>query len=253
MIIVNTIRPYKDEHNNEIFCDEEIKTARVVFYGKNNKLVVKKGSKIKGGIYFECNNGTCHIGQNRFKGFIRLGEDCTVTINDKVTCTNDCLITAAEGISVTIGEDCMLASDIQIRADDGHPIFDVKSEKRINMPKSVNIGAHTWIGGRVTILSGANVGQGSVIGFGSIVKGKIPNNCVAAGAPIRVVRKNIAWERPHLNHVAPPYKPDASFVSKSPYWNSTIEEAASIEEPAPIIECHWTKRILQKLGIKIGE
>jgi acetyltransferase-like isoleucine patch superfamily enzyme len=208
VITLESITSYKDENNNEIICEEEIKTCKVVFLGKNNKLIVKKGSKIRGGIYFDCDNGACTIGRNRFKGIVRLGQDCTINIEDQVTCTNTCLITTAEGITVTIGADCMFASEIQIRADDGHPIFDVSSGKRVNMPKSVSIGPHTWIGGRVAILSGAQIGEGSVIGFGSVVKGKIPNNCVAAGAPAKVVRKNIAWERPHLSHVEPFYKPD---------------------------------------------
>jgi acetyltransferase-like isoleucine patch superfamily enzyme len=224
VITLESISSYKDENNNEIICEEEIKTCKVVFLGKNNKLIVKKGSKIRGGIYFDCDNGVCNIGRNRFKGVVRLGQDCTINIEDQVTCTNTCLITTAEGITVTIGADCMLASEIQIRADDGHPIFDVSSGKRVNMPKSVSIGPHTWIGGRVAILSGAQIGEGSVIGFGSVVKGKIPNNCVAAGAPAKVVRKNTAWERPHLSHVEPFYKPDASFVKKSKYWNNTIED-----------------------------
>lgn len=226
MVVLKSIVAYKDSNNNEIICEDEVLTCRVVFLGKNNKLVVKRGTKIKGGIYFDCDNGTCNIGRNRFKGAIRLGQDCTVNIADKVTCTNDCLITTAEGITVSIEQDCMLASEIQIRADDGHPIFDVHSGKRVNMPRSVSIGPHAWIGGRTAILSGAQIGEGSVIGFGSVVKGKIPNNCIAVGVPAKVVRKDIAWERPHLSHVAPFYKPDASHVTKSDYWNETIEDPA---------------------------
>lgn len=223
-IILKSISSYKDANNNEVICEEEILTCKVVFIGKNNKLTVEKGSKIEGSIFFDCDNGVCNIGKNRFKGTVRVGQDCRVDIEKQVTCTNPCLITTAEGISVTIGEDCMLASEIQIRADDGHPIFDICTGKRVNMPNSVSIGPHSWIGGRVAILSGAEIGEGSVIGFGSVVKGKLPNNCVAAGVPAKIIRKDIAWERPHLSHVEPFYKPDASFVKKSKYWNMTIED-----------------------------
>lgn len=223
-VVLGSIRAYKDANNNEIVCEEEVAECKVVFIGKNNKLNVKKGTRIQGSIIFECDNGICNIGRNRFKGTIRLGQDCTVNIENQVSCTNSCLVTTAEGITVTIAEDSMLASEIQIRADDGHPIFDVNTGKRVNMPKSVSIGPHAWIGGRVTILSGAQVGEGSVIGFASVVKGKIPNNVVAAGVPAKVIRKDIAWERPHLSHVEPFYKPDASCVKKSKYWNNTIED-----------------------------
>lgn len=223
-VVLNSIKAYKDKNNNEIICEEEVPDCKVIFAGKNNKLTIKQGSKIQASIFFDCDNGSCNVGKNRFKGTLRIGQDCSVNLGDQVSCTNPCLITTAEGITVEIGNDCMLASEIQIRADDGHPIFDIHTEKRVNMPKSVYIGPHVWVGGRVTILSGAQIGEGSVIGYASVVKGRIPNNCVAAGVPAKVIRKDVAWERPHLSHVEPFYKPDASFVKKSNYWNSTIED-----------------------------
>jgi len=222
-VILDSIRPYKDENNNEIICEEEVPGCKVIFIGSNNRLNVARGSKIQGNVFFDCDNGVANIGKNKFKGTVRVGQDCTVNIENQVTCTNVCLVTTAEGITVTIGADCMLASEIQIRADDAHPIFDVITGKRVNMPRSVSIGPHAWIGGRVAILGGAQIGEGSVIGYASVVKGVIPNNCVAAGVPAKVIRKNTAWERPHLNHIEPCYKPDASCVKKSKYWNVTIE------------------------------
>ncbi len=39
------------------------------------------------------------------------------------------------------------------------------------------------------------IGNGSIIGAMSLVKSIIPNNCIAAGIPARVIRKNIAWSR----------------------------------------------------------
>lgn len=81
-----------------------------------------------------------------------------------------------------------------------------------------------WFGAQAVALAGADVGDGSVIGFRSIVNKKIPNNCIAVGSPAKVVRRNIAWERPHLSFVAPPYKPEASTVTKSEeFWNPTDE------------------------------
>lgn len=51
----------------------------------------------------------------------------------------------------------------------------------------VRIGDDVWIGARVTILPGADIGNGAVIGAGSVVRGKIPPMVVAAGNPARVV------------------------------------------------------------------
>lgn len=39
------------------------------------------------------------------------------------------------------------------------------------------------------------IDDGSIIGARSLVKSKIPNNCIAVGVPARVVRRNVAWCR----------------------------------------------------------
>lgn len=63
-----------------------------------------------------------------------------------------------------------------------------------------------------------------MVGLGSIVKGTFPNNCIVAGVPAKIIKKDIAWERPHLSTTKPYYKPNSSVVKKSIYWNKTIED-----------------------------
>lgn len=57
------------------------------------------------------------------------------------------------------------------------------------------IGNHVWIGLRSTILYNTEIGDGSIIGACSLVKGAIPNNCIAAGNPAKVIRRDISWSR----------------------------------------------------------
>lgn len=135
---------------------------------------------------------------------------------------------AVEGTSLTVGDDVMIASNVEIHTDDAHPIFDVESGRRINWSKNVDIGNHVWIASRAIIRPGTSIGDGSVVGLNSIVKGRFPNNCIIAGTPARVVRRNVAWERPHLSNSKPFYKPDASTVKKSKYWNLTEVEARPV-------------------------
>jgi maltose O-acetyltransferase len=52
----------------------------------------------------------------------------------------------------------------------------------------VEIGADSWIGMGVCILPGASVGDGCVIGAGSVVADDIPSYTVAVGNPARVVK-----------------------------------------------------------------
>ena len=52
----------------------------------------------------------------------------------------------------------------------------------------VTIGADCWIGMGVCILPGASLGDGCVIGAGSVVADEIPSYTVAVGNPARVVK-----------------------------------------------------------------
>ncbi|NBO54022.1 MAG: acyltransferase, partial [Actinobacteria bacterium] len=52
----------------------------------------------------------------------------------------------------------------------------------------ISIGPRTFIGSNSTILKGAKIGSDCIIGASSVVVGDIPDRCVAAGVPARVVR-----------------------------------------------------------------
>ncbi|MFS7357640.1 acyltransferase [Rahnella inusitata] len=222
---LTNLSSYSDENGNEIFFSGEISNGiDITFRGKNNKLYVSSDSKISElTISFDCDNAECRIGKTNGKFSLRIGQDSKVLIGDGVTTTARCFVCAVEGSTVDIGNDCMLAVGVSIRSDDSHPIFDISSGARINAAKSVVIGNHVWFGEGAAILSGTSIGDGCVVGMRAVVKGKFPNNCVIAGMPSKIIRKNIAWERPHLSLSAPFYKPDASSVEKSDYWKETEE------------------------------
>jgi putative colanic acid biosynthesis acetyltransferase WcaF len=55
--------------------------------------------------------------------------------------------------------------------------------------KAIAIGADAWVGARAIVLPGCDVGEGSVIGAGSVVTRATPAWSVCAGNPCRVVRE----------------------------------------------------------------
>ncbi len=55
-------------------------------------------------------------------------------------------------------------------------------------PKKVVVGDDVWIGARVIILSGVRVGNGVVIGAGSVVTHDVPDYAVVCGVPAKVIR-----------------------------------------------------------------
>ena len=46
-----------------------------------------------------------------------------------------------------------------------------------------------WIGNGAILLSGVNVGRGSIIGAGSVVTKDVPANSIVAGVPAKPLRK----------------------------------------------------------------
>jgi predicted outer membrane repeat protein len=96
---------------------------------------------------------------------------------------------------ITIGEHTLLGANAVIADNDMHP---VKPDSRrygssnTDIPaKEVIIGKNVWIGADVFICKGVTIGDNSVIGAKSLVSKDIPPNCIAAGNPAKVIKKNI--------------------------------------------------------------
>ena len=94
---------------------------------------------------------------------------------------------------VTIGDNTLLGANTIIADNDMHPL---KPDNRRynNRPedipaKPVHIGTNVWVGADVFICKGVTIGDNSVIGAMSVVSRSIPDNCIAAGNPAKVIRE----------------------------------------------------------------
>ena len=54
--------------------------------------------------------------------------------------------------------------------------------------RPVSVGDYAWIGMNCLILKGVTIGEGAIIGAGSVVTRDVPPFCLAAGSPARVLR-----------------------------------------------------------------
>lgn len=54
--------------------------------------------------------------------------------------------------------------------------------------KPVRIGDRVWLGEQVCVLPGVSIGDGAIVGAGSVVTRDIPRNSIAVGNPARVIR-----------------------------------------------------------------
>jgi acetyltransferase-like isoleucine patch superfamily enzyme len=57
------------------------------------------------------------------------------------------------------------------------------------IPNKVKIGKNVWIGSDCTILPGVEIGDGAIIGAGSVVTKSVPKNTIAVGNPARIMRE----------------------------------------------------------------
>jgi acetyltransferase-like isoleucine patch superfamily enzyme len=114
--------------------------------------------------------------------------DPVVRIGDR------CLIGRGSGIvghlSIEIGDDVWTGHHVYI-TDQNHGYDDVDRPISVQSQpeRPVRIGAGSWLGHGTVVLPGATVGRHVVIGANSVVRGEIPDFCVAAGNPAVVVKR----------------------------------------------------------------
>lgn len=90
---------------------------------------------------------------------------------------------------ITIGENVAISENVTIWDTDAHFIVGKEAE----MTKPIKIGNHVWIGNNVTILKGVTVGDGAIIAAGAVVTRNVPEKCLAAGVPAKVIKENVDW------------------------------------------------------------
>jgi len=104
-------------------------------------------------------------------------------------------------LRIEIGDDVYTGPYVYV-TDQNHDYqdLDVPIGRQWPSDAQVRIGAGSWLGAGVAVLPGADVGEHVVVAAGSVVRGHIPDRCVVAGAPARIVRQYVDG----LGWVAPP-------------------------------------------------
>lgn len=131
------------------------------------------------------NSGSIKIGNNT-----AISSECRIqsiggiiTIGNNVFINKGCFIVGRKGI--TIGDNCSFGPNILIY-DHDHGIH--KEQRNVYTVNEIIIGNDVWIGGNCIILKGTQIGNGSVIGAGTIVKGKIPDNSIVTNKVVYNIR-----------------------------------------------------------------
>jgi acetyltransferase-like isoleucine patch superfamily enzyme len=104
--------------------------------------------------------------------------------------------------SIQIGDDVFTGPYVYITDQNhGYADPDIPIGRQLPRNAAVSIGSGTWLGAGAIILPGACIGRNVVVAAGSVVLGDVPDRCVVAGVPAKVVREYVAgdgWKPPLL-------------------------------------------------------
>jgi galactoside O-acetyltransferase len=145
-----------------------------------NKCTLKIGKHSVVGchIFFEKENASLSIGQRTYIG------------NSSLMCASN----------IEIGDDVIIAFETTIADHDSHSlVFSIRSDDVILWREgqknwedvamgSIKIANRAWIGMHVIILKGVTIGEGAVVGAGSVVTKDVPPYTLVAGNPARPIR-----------------------------------------------------------------
>ena len=164
---------WEDAFGNQIYFEETLPDT--VFVD-----VKGKGSIARFGKNFLANHFELYLGNDAV---------CEIGDNTRIVETK---IYAAYA-KVKIGDYCLFSSDTVIRTHDAHYIFDRNTHERINKPTDVVLGDQVWVCAGATLLAGAEIGTGSVVGAHAVTSSRFHDHVILAGNPARVIREEICW------------------------------------------------------------
>ncbi len=156
---------------NALYEDQEEERSQIL-----SQLVGKlgEGSFIQGPVFFHYG---CHT---------IIGKNCFINFN----------FTVQDDADVTVGDDCNFGPNVTLVT----PLHPMIPSERLSIlrangdayhmcyAKPIHIGSNCWFGANVVVCPGVTIGDGCVIGAGSVVNRDIPPNSFAAGVPCRFIR-----------------------------------------------------------------
>ncbi|MBB6127042.1 acyltransferase [Mucilaginibacter lappiensis] len=155
-----------------------------------NKNYIKVGddSMLQCTIIFESTTGEVIIGDKCFIGASQIISKNKVEIQNGVFIAWGCCIYDHDSHSIDYKE---REKDIQRQLSDyrsGKNFIESKDWSVVNS-KPIKICSHTWIGMNCIILKGVTIGEGAIVGAGSVVTKDVAPWTIVGGNPARVVKE----------------------------------------------------------------
>ena len=157
---------------------------QILLTGDSLRLEIAPGCQLRGKIKLEDNGSMVSIGTG--------------------TTMENGYLGAYEGTRILIGRDCMFSDQVGVRTGDMHSLVAAGTRTRLNPARDIVIEPHVWLCRGATVMKGCQIGTHSVLGAFSVLTGSLPAGVLAVGAPAKVIRSGISWERERLAVSPPP-------------------------------------------------
>lgn len=111
---------------------------------------------------------------------------CNIHVGDDFYANFDCVM--LDTCPITIGDRVMLGPGVHIYTA-CHPLDAAERSSGVEFGKPVTIGDDVWFGGRAVVNPGVRIGNRVVVASGAVVASDVPDDCVVAGVPARIVKR----------------------------------------------------------------
>lgn len=161
-------------------CGELFKIMPPIRFKGGEYMNIGKNFRAGSNLILECYN---EYEGMIFQPYLQIGDNACLGNNCHIGCIN----------SIVIGKNLLTGRNVYITDHfHGEGLLcesEVPPIKRSLYSKGqVCIGDNVWLGENVTIMPGVTIGNNVTIGANAVVTKSLPDNCVAAGVPAKVIR-----------------------------------------------------------------
>lgn len=112
-------------------------------------------------------------------------------------------------VNGSIGDFTLIGMHVQIIGREDHEVSELGvpmamstwvGSRESRQRDEITIGRDVWVGASCVLLGGVTIGEGSVIGAGSVVTRDIPSYSIAVGNPARVVSRRFETDEERMKH-----------------------------------------------------
>ena len=169
--------------------------SRIEWEGSGNTLILGADGKQRDVVFQLCGKAKIEIGPRcEITGTFRADARSRIAMGSDCRVNRPSVIRSCEGGLVQIGNGCLFAN-VMIRNSDLHAVIDMAANTRVNAGADIILDDRVWLAEDVYVYKGVTIGKNTVVAARSTVLKSLPEHCVAAGTPARVVKTGTTWNR----------------------------------------------------------